>query len=100
MQHSDLRVRIDCRLGKCGTNVRGPLLDPREHYLHSRATEMIRMMEQPTCWRNTSELERLRRALIFRNRINRYYVAPGEPPIKTRTLDGLSEDIERVQAAS
>lgn len=100
MQHSDLRVRIGCRLGKCGTNVRGPLLDPREHYLHSRATEMTRMMEQPAGWRNTSELERLRRALILRNRINRDYVAPGEPPIKTRTLDGLIEDIERVQAAS
>ena len=100
MQHSDLRVRIGCRLGKCGANVRGPLLDPREHYLHSRDTEMARMMEQPTGWRATSELERLRRALILRNRINRDYAAPGEPSIKTRTLDGLIEDIERVQAAS
>jgi len=100
MQHSDLRVRIGCRLGKCGTNVRGPLLDPREHYLHSRDTEMARMIEQPAGWRATSELERLRRALILRNRINRDYVTPGEPSIKTRTLDGLIEDIERIQAAS
>lgn len=100
MQHSDLRVRIGCRLGKCGTNVRGPLLDPREHYLHSRSTEMARMMDQPSGWRATSELERLRRALILRNRINRDYVGPGQSPIKTRTLDGLIEDIERVKAAS
>lgn len=100
MQHSDLRVRIGCRVGRCGTNVRGPLLDPREHYLHSRDTEMARMMEQPAGWRSTAELERLRRALILRNRINRDYVAEGDPPLKTRTLDGLIEDIERVQAAS
>lgn len=100
MQHSDLRVRIGCRLGKCGTSVRGPLLDPREHYLHSRDTEMARMMEQPAGWRATSELERLRRALILRNRINRDYIAPGEPSIKTRTLNSLIEDIEKVQAAS
>ena len=58
------------------------------------------MMEQPAGWRATSELERLRRALILRNRINRDYIAPGDPTIKTRTLDGLIEDVERIQAAS
>jgi hypothetical protein len=100
MQHSDLRVRIGCRVAKCGTNVRGPLLDPREHYLHSRDTEMGRMMEQPAGWRATSELERLHRALILRDRINKDYLAPGDPPIKTRSLDSLIVDIERVQAAS
>lgn len=100
MQHSDLRVRIGCRIGKCGTTVQGPLIDAREHYLHSRDTEMATMMEQPAGWRATSELERLRRALILRNRINRNYIAAGDPLIKTRTLDGLIEDIERVQAAS
>lgn len=100
MQHSDLRVRIGCRVGKCGTSVRGPLLDVPQHYLHSRDAEMGRMMDQPPGWRATSELERLRRALILRNRINKDYVAPGEPPIKTRALDGMIVDIERMQAAS
>lgn len=100
MEHSDLRLRIGCRIAKCGNDVRGPLLDPREHYLHSRDNEMGRMMEQPAGWRATSELERLHRALILRHRINKDYVAPGDPPIKTRTLDSLIDDIERAQAAS
>lgn len=100
MQHSDLRVRIGCRIGKCGTNVRGPLLDPREHYMHSRDAEVARMMAQPTGWRATAELERLRKAVILRNRINGNYIVPGQPPLKTRALDSLIEDIERVQAAS
>lgn len=100
MQHSDLRLRIGCRVAKCGNDVRGPLLDPREHYLHSRDTEMGRMLDQPTGWRATSELERLHRALILRDRINKDYVAPGDPPIKTRTLNSLIVDIERAQAAS
>lgn len=100
MEQSDLRVRIGCRVGKCRTSVLGPLLDVREHYMHSRDTEMAKLMEQPAGWRPTAELERLRRALILRQQINRNYLAPGEPAIKTRTLDGLIEDIERVQAAS
>jgi hypothetical protein len=100
MEQSDLRVRIGCRVGRCGTSVLGPILDVREHYLHSRDREVAALMAQPVGWRPTAELERLRKALILRDRINRTYLAPGQPPIKTRTLDGLIEDIERVQAAS
>ncbi|MGI8793711.1 MAG: hypothetical protein ACR2H3_11135 [Acidimicrobiales bacterium] len=37
---SDLRTRVGCREGRCGTSVRGPLLDSRDHYLHSRDIQM------------------------------------------------------------
>ena len=64
--HSDLRTRVGCREGRCGTSVRGPLLDARDHYLHSRDAQMRRLLDQPAGWRPTSEMDRLRAALDLR----------------------------------
>ncbi|MBD3915085.1 hypothetical protein IEZ25_10705 [Nocardioides hwasunensis] len=100
MEQSDLRVRIGCRVGSCGTSVLGPVLDVRGHYLHSRDLEVATLMAKPAGWRPTAELQRLRQALTLRNQINSNYLEVGQPAIKTRTLDSLIVDIERVQAAS
>ncbi len=33
-----VRTRVGCRIGRCGSSINGPMLDPRQHYLHSHAT--------------------------------------------------------------
>lgn len=101
--HSDLRTRVGCREGRCGTSVRGPLLDVRDHYLHSRDTQMRRLLDQPEGWRPTSEIDRLRAALGLREHINANYLGSDHldlQPLKTRTLTRLISDIELARAAS
>ncbi len=101
--HSDLRTRVGCREGRCGTSVRGPLLDTRDHYLHSRDTQMRRLLDQPEGWRPTSEIERLRAALNLRQHINNNYLGPNRlavRPLPTRTLESLISDIDLVRQAA
>lgn len=101
--HSDLRTRVGCREGRCGTNVRGPLLDTRDHYLHSRDSQMRRLLDQPEGWRPTAEIERLRAALNLREHINANFLGPDRlaiRPLPTRTLESLITDIERARRAS
>jgi hypothetical protein len=101
--HSDLRTRVGCREGRCGTSVRGPLLDSRDHYLHSRDIQMRRLLDQPEGWRPTSEIDRLRSALNLREHINANYLGPDRlalRPLPTRTLNSLISDIEHERKAS
>jgi hypothetical protein len=101
LQNTDIRTRIGCRIGSCGTSVSGPALDPREHYLHARSGEMDAVLSRPAPWRPTIELDRLARALELRNLINRSYLSDDVRPLNTRTLQSLIEDIqvERAQTA-
>ncbi|MGI8946861.1 MAG: hypothetical protein ACR2FV_02550 [Ornithinimicrobium sp.] len=102
--HSDLRTRVGCRVGRYGTSVRGPLLDTRDHYLHSRDIQMRRLLDQAAGWRPTFEIEQLRAALNLREHINANYLGPDRLPLKkplpTRTLKSLISDIERARQAS
>lgn len=101
--HSDLRIRVGCREGRCGTSVRGPLVDTRDHYLHSRDSHMGRLLDQPKGWRPTSEIDRLRAAFSLREHINTNYLGSEAlelPALKTRTLSSLISDIESVRSAS
>lgn len=100
LSHTDLRTRVSCRVGKCATSIRGPLLDRRDHYLHARDAETAALVLQPSNWRATSEAERLRTALDLRNRVNRNYLLDGMNPMRTRTIESLIEDIARARKAS
>lgn len=97
--HSDIRLRVGCRLHDCGRSVAGPTQDPRAHYLHARAHEMAQSLSQPPRWRATREIDRLRRALELRELINQRYQLPGVPELKTRTLRSLIDDIQGEQEA-
>lgn len=98
LENTDLRTRVSCRIGICGSSVRGPLADPRAHYLHSRAHEAAALEERPPTWRATMETDRLRRALELRGLINRAYLPEDAPVLKTRTLSSLIDDIESERA--
>lgn len=97
--HSDIRLRLGCRLEDCGRSVAGPTQDPRAHYLHARTHEMDQILRQPPRWRATRETDRLRRAIELRELINQRYRLPGVPELKTRTLRSLVDDIQGEQAA-
>lgn len=97
--HSDIRLRLGCRIDDCGRSVAGPMQDPRAHYLHARDYEMDQVLRQPPRWRATREIDRLRRAMELRELINQRYRLPGVPELKTRTLRSLIEDIQGEQAA-
>ena len=86
---TDIRTKIGCRLGGCGTSINGPANDPRDHYLHARAHEVSATLAQPLAWRANLEQERLRRAVELRSLINEHYLPDGQHPLKTRTLKSL-----------
>lgn len=96
--HTDIRLRLGCRLDDCGRSVAGPAQDPRAHYLHARAHEMDQVLRQPPRWRATREIDRLRRAVELRELINQRYRLPDVPELKTRTLRSLIDDIQGEQA--
>lgn len=98
LANTDIRTRVGCRLGICGTSVHGPGLDPRAHYLHARTHEVQQLISRPQRWRHSSEIDRLRRALELRELINRSYLADGSKAIPTRTLGSLINDIESERA--
>jgi len=98
LTNTDIRTRVGCRLGICGTSVRGPGLDPRAHYLHARTHEVQQLLSRPQQWRQSSEIDRLRRALELRELVNRNYLTDGAKPIPTRTLGSLINDIEGERA--
>lgn len=98
LSNTDIRTRIGCRVGACGQSVSGPAADPREHYLHARASEMATMLGKPAPWRATGEIDRLRRAAELRDLINSRYLTKEVRPLKTRTLRSLIDDIEGERA--
>lgn len=87
--HTDIRLRLGCRVEECGTSVDGPTKDSRRHYLHARAHEMADLMRKPAAWRPTTETERLGRALALRELINDNYRPADTPALKTRTLRSI-----------
>ena len=100
MANTDLRLQVGCRIGQCATTVNGPLVYPREHYLHSRNTEAGHVLGQPLPWRASLEIERLRRALAVREFLSKHMVSKGEHALPVRTLQSLIADIARVREAS
>jgi len=92
--HSDIRLRLGCRLEQCGTSIEGPTKDPRRHYLHARASEMEASLAQPPQWRAHAEIVRLRRALELRELINNKYLRASEDRLKTRTLRSVVDLVE------
>lgn len=103
LEHSDLRTRVGCREGRCGTSVRGPLLDTRDHYLHSRDIHMRHLLDQPQGWRATSEIQHLQAALNLRQHINAHYLGSGRLKIQSlpvRTLESLISDMQSARQAS
>lgn len=89
LAHTDIRLRLGCRLEACGTSVDGPTRDYQRHYLHARAQEMADLDRQPKPWRATAEIERLRRVLALRKLINDKYRPEGTPALRTRTLQSI-----------
>lgn len=100
LAHTDIRTKIGCRIGACGSSVAGPGIDPRAHYLHARAAEMVTLLGQPAAaWRAKAETDRLRRAVEVRQLINERYLPEGATPLKVRTLESLIDDIREERAA-
>lgn len=97
--HSDIRLRLGCRLEGCATSVAGPTTDPRRHYLHVRAQEMDDLLQRPVPWRPTMETERLSKALALRELINDRYHDGLKTDLKTRTLRSLVDLAEGGRAA-
>lgn len=95
LANTDIRTKIGCRVGSCRESIAGPGLDPRAHYLHSRADEMRVLAEHPARWRAKAETDRLLRALEMRQLINRNHSDLLLAPLKLRTLRALLADIER-----
>lgn len=93
LANTDIRTRVGCRLGRCGSSVNGPANDPRAHYLHARAAEVDRLLAAPAPWRASIEVDRLTRARDLRLMINRKYQADDGPSLPVRTLNSLLEDI-------
>lgn len=99
LAHTDIRTKIGCRIGACGSSVAGPGIDPRTHYLHARAAEMATLIDQPAAaWRAKAETDRLRRAVEVRQLINERYLPEGATPLKVRTLKSLLDDIREERA--
>ena len=99
-----IRSRLACTLGACSQDIRGPLADARTHYLHSREAEIATLLSRPAAWRASQE-EADRRAIEVRTIVNSHLPAAinNVPvyPIKTRTLEVLSAEIQwRQQALS
>lgn len=97
--HSDIRLRLGCRLEGCAASIAGPTLDPRRHYLHARAHEMDELLQRPVAWRPALEIDRLGKALVFRELINDQYHEGLKTLLKTRTLRGLVDLAEGRAAA-
>jgi hypothetical protein len=93
LANTDIRTRVGCRLGACGSSVHGPANDPRGHYLHARAHEVDRLLAAPAPWRPGIEVDRLTRARDLRALINARYRSPDASELRTRTLASLLEDI-------
>jgi len=100
LNHTDLRTRVGCRIGKCATSVQGPLLDRRDHYLHARDAEMDTLQRHPAGWRPTSETQRLQQVLALRQRINDHYLDRDMAKLKVRTIESLITDIDQARQAS
>lgn len=91
--HTDVRTRIGCRTGHCARTLRGPVLDPRGHYLYAHAGHAAGLAGQPPAWRTHGQDDRLQRALELRNLINNRYLPAGMKPLHIRTLASLLTDI-------
>ena len=89
-----IRSRLACTLGRCATNIDGPVNDPRGHYLHARAALVESTLGYPERWRATQERDRLERAIDFRETLNKNYLAPPQE-LKTRTIRALASEIDR-----
>lgn len=87
--HTDLRLRLSCRLDECRASIDGPTRASRRHYLHARAHEMDDLLKKPEPWRATTEEDRLGRALALRDLVNEKYRAGDSPALKTRTLRSI-----------
>lgn len=100
LENTSIRTRIGCRIDACGESIRGPLVDVRTHYLHSRASAMAEMLRVPAPWRATAQLERLKGAIDLRRRVNQHYLSPEVNELKLRTLRSLVDDVEAQRQAS
>lgn len=102
LAHSDIRTRLGCRIDSCGASLFGPIDDYRTHYLHSRASDVAKLIETPEAWRSKLETDRLRRAIEMRDIVNAGYRADTDPELKTRTLhslvDGIQDDVDSAAA--
>jgi hypothetical protein len=91
---------LGCRTGACGESIRGPLVDVRGHYVHSRADAMAAMLETPSAWRATAELDRLRSSLDLRRLVNQRYVGGEVQELRLRSMHSLIDSIETQRQAS
>ncbi len=97
LSHTDIRTRVGCRIGSCGTSVTGPLDNRRTHYLHSRSNEVAEMLKRPPPWRGAMEIDRLTVAIGLRERVNRHYLSDDVHTLGTRTLHNLIDEIQHEQ---
>ena len=94
LEHTDIRLRLGCRLDDCKNSIDGPLENSRRHYLHSRAHEMAEVLNMPAAWRASTEMGRLRRALELRELVNKKYRSAQMPELKTRTLHSILDLVD------
>ncbi|GAA0305594.1 hypothetical protein [Kineococcus aurantiacus] len=95
--HSDLKLKVSCRLACCANSIEGPARNPRGHYLTTRAHEVSQVMDQPPAWRANAEAQRLERALQLRQMINEHYLTKDDQPLPTRTLQSLVDALRGEQ---
>jgi hypothetical protein len=98
-----IRSRLRCRYACCAGKLEGPAVDPRRHYLHSRAAETTELLDSPIAWRAQTEWRRVDRAIDLVDMINDGHIPAGSHPLKTRTLVALREILDsptRAQSAS
>jgi hypothetical protein len=88
-----IRSRLVCTIGSCAADIRGPVKDPRTHYLHSRTALVDETRARPERWRPAQELMRLTKAIEFRENLNRHYL--GEKQLKLRATRALANEIEK-----
>jgi hypothetical protein len=95
-----MRTKLVCGIGICGTEINGPVKDPRAHYLHARADLTDQLNQRPVQWRAAHESDRIKRALELRQLMNKNCLPDLRKTQKvndlgTRTLESLAAVVER-----
>lgn len=89
-----VRSKLGCQIGKCSTAIDGPLADVRGHYLHSQASTVEAMLDQPAAWRPTLLRDRLDAAVRRRDELWKALPADVVAP-KSKTLTSLVDEVDR-----
>lgn len=93
-QNPAIRTRLMCRIGDCKSQIDGPAKDPRGHYMHARAAEVVQIVDPPEQWRPQQQRHRLARAIDLRQAVNKHLPSDVHP-LKLRGLRTLVRELDR-----